>query len=222
MAVWEIELGDNGRGRHLRSPSLRRCKYASNDTLDIFTSVVVSQVKNTRVWSAYGRLRDFKRRVWRINANAEVVCDFLRSHSVAGGNTAPTTVVKQVFYPKYSTPENYEYCRKKKRMGGEEDDDEGGTETCFRSRSRREPRRRDFSMRFSASRVPVLEPTLPSRVRIPFWRTMASWIGPRGSASRRGWSESVLAWRTRRICWRGSKWRCVRLKFARWCRFAVD
>ena len=70
--------------------------------------------------------RDFKRRVWRINANAEVVCDFLRLHSVAGGNTAPTAVIKQVFYPKYSTPENYEYCRKKKRTGGEEDGEEEG------------------------------------------------------------------------------------------------
>ena len=66
--------------------------------------------------------RDFKRRVWRINANAEVVCDFLRSHSVAGGNTSPTAVIKQVFYPKYSTPENYECCRKKRT----EDDEEGG------------------------------------------------------------------------------------------------
>lgn len=67
--------------------------------------------------------RDFKRRVWRINANTEVVCDFLRSHSVVGGNTSPSTVIKQVFYPKYNTPENYECCRKK-RTGGEEEEDE--------------------------------------------------------------------------------------------------
>ena len=63
--------------------------------------------------------------MWCINATAEVVCDFSRSHSVAGGNTAPTAVIKQMFYPKYSTPENYECRRKKKRTGGEEQE-EGG------------------------------------------------------------------------------------------------
>jgi cystathionine gamma-synthase len=65
--------------------------------------------------------RDFKRRIWRINTNTEAVCDFLCSRSIAGGDTSPDAVIKQVFYPKYSTPENYERCRKKK---GE--DEEGG------------------------------------------------------------------------------------------------
>jgi len=44
--------------------------------------------------------RDFKRRIKVIDANAEAVCDFLRSRSVAGG--APLPVVKEVFYPSTS------------------------------------------------------------------------------------------------------------------------
>ena len=70
--------------------------------------------------------RDFKRRIWRINANTEAICDFLRSRSVDGGNTSPSAVIKQLFYPKYSTPENYECCRKKKKRGEEEEEEEEG------------------------------------------------------------------------------------------------
>ena len=54
--------------------------------------------------------RDFKRRVRVIDANAEAVCDFLRSRSVAGGYTA-SPAIKEVFYPKYITRENYDACR---------------------------------------------------------------------------------------------------------------
>ncbi|KAF8966634.1 pyridoxal phosphate-dependent transferase [Flammula alnicola] len=53
--------------------------------------------------------RDFKRRVRVIDANAEAVCDFLRSKSIAGG--APAPAIKEVFYPKYITRENYDKCR---------------------------------------------------------------------------------------------------------------
>ncbi len=70
--------------------------------------------------------RDFKRCIWRINANTETVPDFLTSRSIAGGNTSPDAVIKQVFYPKYSTPASYERCRKKK---GE--DEEGGYGSLF-------------------------------------------------------------------------------------------
>jgi cystathionine gamma-synthase len=56
--------------------------------------------------------RDFKRRIKVIDANAEAVCDFLRSRSVAGG--APLPVVKEVFYPKYITRNHYEHRRIKK------------------------------------------------------------------------------------------------------------
>ncbi|KAG6902190.1 hypothetical protein C0995_003286 [Termitomyces sp. Mi166 len=53
--------------------------------------------------------RDFQRRIRIIDANTTAVCDFLRSHSVAGG--VPSAVIKEVFYPKYITPENYDICR---------------------------------------------------------------------------------------------------------------
>ncbi|KAG5646383.1 hypothetical protein DXG03_003706 [Asterophora parasitica] len=53
--------------------------------------------------------RDFRRRIRIVDVNSEAVCDFLRSHSVAGG--APDAVIKEVFYPKYITRDNYEHCR---------------------------------------------------------------------------------------------------------------
>lgn len=45
--------------------------------------------------------RDFVSRIKAIDANTEAVCDFLRSHPI----------VKDVFYPKYTTRENYDTCR---------------------------------------------------------------------------------------------------------------
>ncbi|KAF8637899.1 hypothetical protein AX17_002522 [Amanita inopinata Kibby_2008] len=59
--------------------------------------------------------RDFKRRVACINANTEMACDFLRSRSIAGGCTSERTVIKEVFYPKYITVDNYEHCRIKNK-----------------------------------------------------------------------------------------------------------
>ncbi|KAF7365306.1 hypothetical protein MVEN_00402500 [Mycena venus] len=53
--------------------------------------------------------RDFRRRIKVIDANAEAVCEFLRSKSAAGGVSSP--VVKDVFYPKYVTRQNYDRCR---------------------------------------------------------------------------------------------------------------
>ncbi|KAF8069014.1 pyridoxal phosphate-dependent transferase [Lyophyllum atratum] len=53
--------------------------------------------------------RDFQRRIKIIDFNTEAVCDFLRSRSLPGG--AAGGVIKEVFYPKYITPENYEACR---------------------------------------------------------------------------------------------------------------
>lgn len=53
--------------------------------------------------------RDFQRRIRIIDENTTAVCDFLRARSIAGG--VPSAVLKEVFYPKYITPENYEICR---------------------------------------------------------------------------------------------------------------
>jgi len=56
--------------------------------------------------------REFKRRIRIIDANTEAVCDFLRSRSLAAGATKPA--IKEVFYPKYVTTENYDHCRIKR------------------------------------------------------------------------------------------------------------
>ncbi|CAK5284239.1 unnamed protein product, partial [Mycena citricolor] len=53
--------------------------------------------------------RDFRRRVKVIDRNARAVCEYLRSKSIAGGSSSP--IVKEVFYPRYVTTENYERCR---------------------------------------------------------------------------------------------------------------
>ncbi|RDB27977.1 putative cystathionine gamma-synthase [Hypsizygus marmoreus] len=68
--------------------------------------------------------RDFRSRIKVIDANTEAVCAFLRSRSLAGG--APSPVIKEVFYPKYITPENYEHCRIKAASPGEEGGGYGG------------------------------------------------------------------------------------------------
>ncbi|CAA7264418.1 unnamed protein product [Cyclocybe aegerita] len=53
--------------------------------------------------------RDFKRRIRVIDANAQAACEFLRCRSLAGGARSPA--IKEVFYPKYITRENYDFCR---------------------------------------------------------------------------------------------------------------
>ena len=72
--------------------------------------------------------RDFKRRIRCIDSNTEALCDFLRSHCVAVG--APNAVIKEVFYPKYTTRQNYEHCRIKAKArpldGGQDDGGFGG------------------------------------------------------------------------------------------------
>ncbi|TFY77968.1 hypothetical protein EWM64_g6049 [Hericium alpestre] len=50
--------------------------------------------------------RDFVRRVAVIDANAEAVCDFLHA-----AMQSPSPVVRQIYYPKWQTPENYDACR---------------------------------------------------------------------------------------------------------------
>ncbi|KAJ3529413.1 hypothetical protein NMY22_g9010 [Coprinellus aureogranulatus] len=55
--------------------------------------------------------RDFKQRIDIIGANAEAICDYLRSRSLA--TNAPNAVIKEVWYPKYITAEHYEHCRVK-------------------------------------------------------------------------------------------------------------
>ncbi|KAF6764097.1 cystathionine gamma-synthase [Ephemerocybe angulata] len=66
--------------------------------------------------------RDFKERVDLIDANTQTICEFLRSRSQAGGR--PDGVIKEVWYPKYTTPEHYEHCRIKSAVS--EDGKPGG------------------------------------------------------------------------------------------------
>lgn len=70
--------------------------------------------------------RDFKRRIKTIDANAEAICDFLRSRSASGGSSSPSTAIKTVFYPKYITQENYDHCRTKPQAGGVDGGGYGG------------------------------------------------------------------------------------------------
>lgn len=59
--------------------------------------------------------RFFKKRVKVINHNAEAVCDFLRSRQYTPEATSNVSnenfVVKEVFYPKFTTRANYDMCR---------------------------------------------------------------------------------------------------------------
>ncbi|PPQ72984.1 hypothetical protein CVT24_000297 [Panaeolus cyanescens] len=66
--------------------------------------------------------RDFKRRIGVIDENTEAVCDLLYSRSA--DQCFPKAAVKRVFYPKYVTRANYEYCRIKTPRP--EDGREGG------------------------------------------------------------------------------------------------
>ncbi|KAI6148752.1 pyridoxal phosphate-dependent transferase [Pisolithus tinctorius] len=70
--------------------------------------------------------RDFFERMCIINANTEYICDFLRTHSIEGGaSESEGAVIKQVWYPKYMTPENYQVCRRC-LPAGELDHENGG------------------------------------------------------------------------------------------------
>ena len=69
--------------------------------------------------------RDFKKRISVINENAEVVCDFIRSRSIAGG--MPSSVIKEILYPKWTTRDKYDVCRvKHSKLGVRDEGREGG------------------------------------------------------------------------------------------------
>ncbi|KIO03651.1 hypothetical protein M404DRAFT_26951 [Pisolithus tinctorius Marx 270] len=53
--------------------------------------------------------RDFFELMHIVNANTGYICEFLRVHSIEGGaSESEGAVTKQVWYPKYITPENYQ------------------------------------------------------------------------------------------------------------------
>lgn len=55
--------------------------------------------------------RDLPSRLRVTDANAEAVCDLLRSSSIAGGASPEASVIREVFYPKWTTRERYDSCR---------------------------------------------------------------------------------------------------------------
>ncbi|KAI0365804.1 PLP-dependent transferase [Pilatotrama ljubarskyi] len=58
--------------------------------------------------------RDFRRRIHIIDDNTLAVCTFLRSRSLASDSSSSPSkpvVIKEVYYPKWVTPHNYEKCR---------------------------------------------------------------------------------------------------------------
>lgn len=67
--------------------------------------------------------RDFQLRIARENFNAETLCSILHSHRVPGPvasgmaplenpslEISPTSVIKEIYYPKYMTPQHYISC----------------------------------------------------------------------------------------------------------------
>ncbi|KAL4076946.1 pyridoxal phosphate-dependent transferase [Scleroderma yunnanense] len=72
--------------------------------------------------------RNFIKRMQIKNSNAEYICDFLRSRSVecgAPGESIGSHVIKDVYYPKYVSRDNYEVCRRRLPTG-ELDKENGG------------------------------------------------------------------------------------------------
>ena len=53
--------------------------------------------------------REIEERIAATNRNAEALADMLYARSVVSG--AKNTIVREVFYPKYQSRENYERCR---------------------------------------------------------------------------------------------------------------
>ncbi|KAL7277119.1 hypothetical protein ACG7TL_008964 [Trametes sanguinea] len=55
--------------------------------------------------------RDFRRRIRIIDDNALAVCSFLRARSLADPHPPADAIIKDVFYPKWITPQRYDKCR---------------------------------------------------------------------------------------------------------------
>ena len=89
----------NPAGRHYQE--LKTCLASSFEDI-FFDEDAICMEHNSR---------DFERRVRIVNENAEAVCDFLHSRSIAAG--VPSSVIKEILYPKWIARDNYERCRVK-------------------------------------------------------------------------------------------------------------
>ena len=94
--------------------------------------------------------RDFQRRIEAIDRNAETICDFMRSRSVAGGYSPKDdrsgVAIKEVYYSKYMTRENYDRCRPSPTSSH-------GFGVFSRSRLPPYSPRRPFSMHYPATKA---------------------------------------------------------------------
>ncbi|KAH7886868.1 pyridoxal phosphate-dependent transferase [Phlebopus sp. FC_14] len=86
----------NPKGRHYSA--LKACMSTYEDVY--FDEDALFMERNSR---------DFARRIKIVDANTQAVCALLRSRSLAGGASSPA--IKEVWYPKYTTPTNYSYCQ---------------------------------------------------------------------------------------------------------------
>ncbi|KAJ1023218.1 hypothetical protein NDA16_003371 [Ustilago loliicola] len=73
--------------------------------------------------------RDFIRRIVKIDSNTRAVTSMLWQEKLGQGEYP--NIIKNLFYPRYQTPENYDVCRRKKAFTalgemGDADKDEGG------------------------------------------------------------------------------------------------
>ncbi|KAG6334181.1 hypothetical protein ID866_4910 [Astraeus odoratus] len=104
----------------MRYHTLLRASFASTFEDNYFGPDAIVMERNSR---------DFFERMRITNENAECLSDFLRAHSIEGrasesqGEAVP--VIKEVLYPKYVSPENYEACRRR-LPSGELDPENGG------------------------------------------------------------------------------------------------
>lgn len=63
--------------------------------------------------------RDFRPRIATINENTELLCDYLRARSRADPAPPANAVLKDVFYPKWATTDNYVRCRRAQAPAGD-------------------------------------------------------------------------------------------------------
>ncbi|KAF8830478.1 pyridoxal phosphate-dependent transferase [Lentinula edodes] len=100
----------NPKGRHY---TILRCHLDSNYEDTYFDQDAIFMERNSR---------DFQRRIKVIDINTEAICDFLYSRSQAAG--VPNAVIKDVAYPKYTTPAHY--AARRIKANAQTDAEQGG------------------------------------------------------------------------------------------------
>ncbi|KIY50467.1 PLP-dependent transferase, partial [Fistulina hepatica ATCC 64428] len=57
--------------------------------------------------------RDFRARIHRVDHNTQALCTYLVKQKISADVTGRNKAIKEVWYPRYTTPERYEACRVK-------------------------------------------------------------------------------------------------------------